>query len=131
MLRWVITNILARSHRPGYASELVEQSSVDDWIEEVRSFGIKSIICFLAEDQLSFYSTLPDGLISYYRELGFNVEHIPARDYQSPPLTDGDLVRVWEAYQTLPKPVLVHCSAGIDRTGLAIQHIQQQMKLSA
>lgn len=131
MLSWVVTNILARSHRPGYASEAVEQSSVDDWIEEVRSLGIKSIICFLAEDQLGFYSKLPDGLISYYRELGFNIAHIPACDYQSPPLSDEDLARVWEAYKDLPKPILVHCSAGIDRTGLAIEHIQRQLELTA
>jgi len=131
MLRWVVPKILARSHRPGYPTELVEQASVADWIDEVRSFRIKSIICFLAEDQLGFYSKLPDGLISYYRELGFNVEHIPARDYQSPPLSEGELALVWEAYKNLPKRILVHCSAGIDRTGLAIQHIQRQLELTA
>ena len=130
MLRWVVPNILARSPRPGYPNELVAQASVVDWIEEVRSLGIKSIICFLAEDQLGFYSKLPDGLISYYRESGFNVGHIPARDYQSPPLGEGELVRVWEAYKDLPKPILVHCSAGLDRTGLAIQHIQRQLELT-
>jgi len=131
MLRWVVPKILARSHRPGYPTELVEPASVADWIEEVRSLGIKSIICFLAEDQLGFYSKLPDGLISYYRGLGFVVEHIPVRDYQSPPLSDGALARVWEAYKDLPKPILVHCSAGIDRTGLAIQHIERQLELGA
>jgi len=131
MVSWVVPNILARSPRPGYPTQLVEQASVADWIEEVSSLGIKSIICFLAEDQLGFYSKLPDGLISYYRESGFNVEHIPARDYQSPPLGEGELARVWQAYKDLPKPILVHCSAGLDRTGLAIQHIQRQLELTA
>jgi hypothetical protein len=40
-----------------------------------------------------------------------------AEDDQFPPLTPEQLESVWSAYQRLPKPALVHCGAGVNRTG--------------
>jgi len=125
-MRWVIEGQLARGTRPGYTGERaaqVPQDVVDAWLSQARELGVRSIICLLAEDQLSLYDSLPTDLISYYREKGFAVAHIPARDHQRPPLTKSHVDAIWQAYQRLPTPVLVHCSAGIDRTARAIEHI--------
>jgi len=131
MCTWVILNNLARGQRPGYLSErgaLVLRKDVDAWISDVKAMGMKSIICLLAEDQLHFYNDLPNGLIHYYQEAGFRVEHIPVNDHQKPPMSKKDLDKVWEAYRMLPKPVLIHCSAGVDRTGCAVDYIQKRLK---
>jgi protein tyrosine phosphatase (PTP) superfamily phosphohydrolase (DUF442 family) len=131
MVEWVMEDLLARSSRPGFdgVDAYTSKDDVDRWLESLRRMGIKSILCLLAEEQISFCPELPMGLLSYYEDAGFQVAHIPAKDFQWPPLFAEQLEQVWQAYLRLPKPVLVHCNAGISRTGSAVEHIQGRLSI--
>jgi protein-tyrosine phosphatase len=123
-MRPVIPDRLYRAARPGYSGggrKPVGMGEVQRWIESAQSLGITSIICLLAEEHLCLY---PDAdLLGIYRAAGFEVRHIPVVDHRDPPLDDDHLAAVLHAWRELPKPALIHCSAGIDRTGAAVQYI--------
>jgi len=130
-MRWAVPKLLARSSRPGYAYEHpfpVTRRQVDEWLGEARQQGIQGIICLLSDEELNWYGSVPGGLLEYYRANGLQTARIPVPDRGSPPMNEQQLEAVWEAYQSLPKPVLVHCSAGIDRTGSAVEHILAKTK---
>ncbi len=102
---------------------------VDAWLKKARSsFGIRSIICLLDDGQLRLYGSLRINLVSYYKATGFQVKHIPVRNYQHAALSDSQLKEVWKAWRTLEKPVLIHGSAGIGRTGKAVSYIKRELK---
>lgn len=132
MPNWVIDGLLATSPRPGYRpgpEHSVPEHVVDEWVAETRAFGVNSIICLIAADQLWLYHrSLPEGLLQRYRSSGFVVEHIPTLDQQTNPFSAEQYEQAWRAFVDLPKPVLVHCSAGMDRTGRIVNHILGELE---
>jgi len=130
MVEWVIEGHLARSSRPGFGGpgRRTRQAEVDTWLSTLCEWGIRSIVCILDHEQLNYSFDLPGGLIDYYRIAGFEVVHIPAEDFLWPPLSPEQLEQVWAAYQGLPKPVLIHCNAGISRTGAAVEFVQEKLR---
>ena len=131
MPKWIRAGELAISTRPGYqpgAEFRVQRAAVDAWVAEMQGAGIASIVCLLADDQLPLYDrALPDGLLDHYAAAGFTVAHIPTADGQQEPFTPEQVEAAWAAYRSLPKPVLVHCSAGHDRTGRVVRHILNRL----
>ena len=129
LIIWVILSILACSQRPlrdhprfGGHSPLPPEAKpeVVSWVDRIKALGIRSIICLLEPDQLDRYyirgglNLHTDGLLGYYEECGFNVSHFPMTDYERP--ANALMDRVLEEFDRLPKPVLIQCSAAIDRT---------------
>jgi hypothetical protein len=132
MPNWVIDGLLATSPRPGYRpgpEHAVPFHVVEAWVRDARDFGIASIICLISDDQLPLYRrSVPGGLLAYYRERGFTVAHVPTYDGLTVPFSEEQYEQAWEAFLGLPKPVLVHCSAGMDRTGRIVGHIVERLQ---
>lgn len=132
MVSWIIERELAVSSRPGYVpgeERAVPLAVVEAWITEAQAAGVRSVICLLGDDQLPLYAeALPEGLLGRYRAAGFEVAHHGVRDGLTEPYTAAQLDEAWASFRRLPKPVLVHCSAGYDRTGRVVRHIQGRLE---
>lgn len=137
LLHWVIPNKLACAHRPlrhdplwggsGGTLEPKATGLVFAWTEQVRDAGIRSIISLMHDGDFRYYLSLnldAANLVEFYKQQGFQVSHIPWEDphhkRSSQEQRRENLLKVREKalaeYHKLPKPVMVQCSAGIDRS---------------
>ncbi len=144
-LIWPIGGELACSQRPlrdhpefGESNPLPARSYplITNWIRRVRDAGVQSVICLLTPNQLQRYAGIhADGLLGAYLEAGLAVLHVPVFDQVHPDDTSGCEVlgesvfrKAYEGFQRLPKPVLLHCSAGIDRSSPVAAQIVARAK---
>ena len=129
-IEWVIAGRLARACRPGRWTEGELNAVVHAWIARAQQMGIRSIVCLLTDDELErYYTRAGVNLLHCYTEAGFRVGRVPVPDHEEPHVTDDELRQVHEVLRTLPPPWLVHCSAGVDRTGCVIKSLAVERPL--
>jgi len=150
LLVWVIPNTLACAHRPlryhpefcgsGLELPIEATSAVLQWVEQVKTCGIRGIICLMHPKELRHYAKLNFGasdLLNLYEKAGFTVRHLPWEDPRHRPVTDlrsfrDELIQIRDealtAFDSLPKPVLLHCSAGQDRSAPVAAYIFARRK---
>lgn len=135
---WVIPGALACAHRPlrhhhafgGSRRDFPVEATdgVIRWVDRILGIGFRSIICLMHPKEVAHYADLNLGapdLIAYYKSRGLSVCHTPWDDpaHRAPGQHSsfaGELERIQTeslaCFDRLPKPVLLHCSAGIDRS---------------
>jgi protein-tyrosine phosphatase len=103
--------------RPGYPLHEVPPAPVAQWLAFMRAHGIQRVVCLLTPEQLAYYDDL---LGSYFAHFGADrVRCAPIPDLvlaDRVALTGGILPFLMEADRAGER-VVVHCSAGIGRTG--------------
>ena len=121
---WLIKGILAVTMRPGYPAARVSELELNSWLIKIQRQGVKSIINMLSEDEETFYyRDLSGDLNEYYTKAGFEVLRISVEE-------DGKMIkkahlraRIISGFRMLPKPLLIHCNSGAERSAIAIDAI--------
>jgi protein-tyrosine phosphatase len=102
---------------PGWHTAATHQDALDDWIAHMQAHDIERVCCLLPGQQLDDAG----ANIQRYREAfgASSVRHVPVPDHQLIPqdrLHDDILPFLVDACETGER-VVVHCLAGIGRTG--------------
>ena len=105
---------------PGWHSAASRDAAIDDWIEFMRADGIERVCCLLTGCQLDDCGGLLDRYADAFGTA--NVRHVPVKDHHLVPestLTE-ELLPFLADSRAAEEPVVVHCLAGIGRTGQAL-----------
>lgn len=102
---------------PGWHSAGPHEEAMAQWVEFMREAGIERVCCLLTGRQLDDH----DANIGRYRDAfgAGKVCHAPVPDHRLADIGTlrGDILPFLDAADEADEPVVVHCLAGIGRTG--------------
>lgn len=138
LLVWIILGALACAHRPLRKHPIYGKPQFDlpleaaplvlAWIDRIKREGIRSIIVLMGEKELRHYTLASDGassLLELYERENLSVTRISWEDPAHAAVAQGPSYaeqvercrsEALAAFDALPKPVLLHCSSGIQRS---------------
>lgn len=110
---------LYRSPRPGYPKKTVSTANLNAGMREFKKHEITDIFCLLTDGE--YFKYFGKDLIKQYRNNGFAVHRYPIPDFGVPRVDFAyRIARDLDNTLRVNKRTVVHCSAGMGRTGLAI-----------
>jgi protein tyrosine phosphatase (PTP) superfamily phosphohydrolase (DUF442 family) len=116
-IHWTSTNRIVSNFYEVYPGELYRsaQPFPDELKTWSRQYGIKSVINLRGrQDESEWYinesATLKDLQVKLY-DVGMGTHHVPHR---------SEILNLINALSEAPRPILVHCRVGADRTGEAV-----------
>ncbi len=153
ILVWVIPGLLACSHRPlrrhpyfgGPQRDLPPEAGplIVEWIRRVKGDGVQSVISMMGRREHRHYDLSAVGaadLLDLYHMEGLQVRSVPWEDPKytgsTPRPSYGEQLlqirgQALIAFDQLQKPVLLHCSSGIDRSSPVAAFIASQRRVSS